>query len=93
MTNNPRKTARGRKSSSPETSKAPRQSRRSLNGTLQPPHVKAADSAATSPGVSETIEEPRPVRREGKTPTCIDDPVRMYLMQMGQIPLLTRDEH
>ena len=23
---------------------------------------------------------------------CIDDPVRMYLMQMGEIPLLTRDE-
>ena len=25
-------------------------------------------------------------------PIAIDDPVRMYLMQMGEIPLLTRDE-
>jgi RNA polymerase primary sigma factor len=26
------------------------------------------------------------------SPSCIDDPVRMYLMQMGEIPLLTRSE-
>ena len=31
----------------------------------------------------------------GEVPTItekIDDPVRMYLTQMGEIPLLTRDE-
>jgi RNA polymerase primary sigma factor len=28
----------------------------------------------------------------GESPIAIDDPVRMYLMQMGEIPLLNRDE-
>ncbi|MEX0585746.1 MAG: sigma-70 factor domain-containing protein, partial [Pirellulales bacterium] len=28
----------------------------------------------------------------GGSESCIDDPVRMYLMQMGEIPLLTRNE-
>ena len=30
--------------------------------------------------------------RESGSPTAIEDPVRMYLMQMGEIPMLTRPE-
>ena len=30
--------------------------------------------------------------RESGSPTAIEDPVRMYLMQMGEIPMLTREE-
>jgi RNA polymerase primary sigma factor len=33
-----------------------------------------------------------PVFTDGDTQKRIDDPVRMYLTQMGEIPLLTRDE-
>ncbi len=40
-----------------------------------------AEVDAFDPDVEETGSE-----------SCIDDPVRMYLMQMGEIPLLTRDE-
>jgi RNA polymerase primary sigma factor len=29
---------------------------------------------------------------ESGSPTCIDDPVRVYLMQMGEIPLLNREQ-
>jgi RNA polymerase primary sigma factor len=29
---------------------------------------------------------------EGGSPDAIDDPVRMYLMQMGEIPMLSRDQ-
>ena len=97
MTNNPRKTARGRRPNSADTRKTSSRAGHHLNGlsnngTAKTPHVKTAAPAPTVSGSSEPEEEPRPVRREGKTPTCIEDPVRMYLMQMGQIPLLTRDE-
>ncbi len=44
---------------------------------------KSFTSAATAPE--------RPLERV-VTPEKIDDPVRMYLTQMGEIPLLTRDE-
>lgn len=38
-------------------------------------------------------EEPEEVDLEATgSELCIDDPVRVYLMQMGEIPLLTRDE-
>ena len=39
------------------------------------------------------LDEPRPVEAEAEAVAKrIDDPVRMYLTQMGTIPLLTRDE-
>ena len=39
------------------------------------------------------VEEPKkvPVTREGRL-DILDDPVRMYLKQMGQVPLLTREQ-
>lgn len=46
----------------------------------------------------EVIEEAPELEEEGEDPSPaggtdpIDDPVRMYLMQMGQIPLLTREQ-
>ncbi len=37
-------------------------------------------------------EDDRPRRRDETISDPTEDPVRMYLMQMGQIPLLTRDQ-
>ncbi|MCG3136570.1 MAG: RNA polymerase sigma factor SigA [Phycisphaerae bacterium] len=46
--------------------------------------------------VTEEVEEERPISQEEIAEETagrrIDDPVRMYLTQMGEIPLLTRDE-
>ena len=36
--------------------------------------------------------DPRVLRRDLMDADPIEDPIRMYLMQMGQIPLLTRDQ-
>ncbi len=36
--------------------------------------------------------DPRQMRRDLVTADPTEDPIRMYLMQMGQIPLLTRDQ-
>jgi len=47
---------------------------------------------ATEQDPEDDIDDVRRLLAEGKTPTCVDDPVRMYLMQMGEIPLLTRAE-
>ncbi|MEY2805645.1 MAG: to transcription initiation factor sigma RpoD [Planctomycetota bacterium] len=42
---------------------------------------------------SEDSDEPaEPLFPKGSIPEKIDDPVRMYLTQMGEIPLLTRDQ-
>lgn len=46
-----------------------------------------ADFEADELAVEET-----PHREEDSEASAIDDPVRMYLMQMGRIPLLSRDE-
>ena len=40
----------------------------------------------------ESIAESGPPRRDDSATDPTEDPVRMYLMQMGQIPLLTRDQ-
>src|SRR5689334_19333173 len=37
-------------------------------------------------------EVPEPIFQRSGMPEKIDDPVRMYLTQMGEIPLLTRDQ-
>jgi RNA polymerase primary sigma factor len=50
-------------------------------------------SVAENDHVAEEEEEaPEPVFTRGVMPEKIDDPVRMYLTQMGEIPLLTRDQ-
>ena len=41
---------------------------------------------------SEDGDVPEPVFARSGMPEKIDDPVRMYLTQMGEIPLLTRDQ-
>src|SRR5438093_2329863 len=39
------------------------------------------------------VKQPEPEEEEDKTRLDIlDDPVRMYLKQMGQVPLLTREQ-
>jgi len=47
-----------------------------------------ADDAAADP-LEEEVDEPAGLTGSA---VCIDDPVRMYLMQMGEIPLLSREE-
>ncbi len=44
-------------------------------------------SAESSERTTSTVEEP-----ETGSQSTIDDPVRMYLMQMGEIPMLSREE-
>ncbi len=50
--------------------------------------LDAADFAEDRPFSTSTDEK----RQVGGSPTAIDDPVRMYLMQMGEIPMLSRKE-
>jgi RNA polymerase primary sigma factor len=49
--------------------------------------IPEADNVA-----EEEEEPPETVFTRGVMPEKIDDPVRMYLTQMGEIPLLTRDQ-
>ncbi len=49
--------------------------------------VESLDAAADESPLDDGIEE-----AASGSSICIDDPVRMYLMQMGEIPLLSRAE-
>ncbi len=51
----------------------------------------AEDLHANEERVEAVTEEEKPLPSEARSRT-IDDPVRMYLQQMGEISLLTRDE-
>ena len=52
----------------------------------------AAAGETIAKAATEKKKEPAPEFPRGVLPEKIDDPVRMYLTQMGEIPLLTRDE-
>jgi RNA polymerase primary sigma factor len=61
--------------------------------------VESSDEEGKEEGAAEPAEQEErefegPAEREAKSPDSarIDDPVRLYLTQMGEIPLLTRDE-
>ena len=53
---------------------------------------KATEVVAADVEQSEDESENEEQQETADSPIAIDDPVRMYLMQMGEIPLLTRDE-
>ena len=60
----------------------------SLNGKSH----KFVDDEKLNGRNSNTVDEDAEEVSESSSDSAIDDPVRMYLMQMGDIPLLTRDE-
>ncbi len=82
--------AKRKQSASPTTANgvakaAKRQDREESNDTELP---FASRKVATF--TEDPTEEEAPKQSEGAS--AIDDPVRMYLMQMGEIPMLTRQE-
>ncbi len=60
---------------------------------VESPDGEGKDEAGVEP-VEEEREFNGPAERESRTPDSakIDDPVRLYLTQMGSIPLLSREE-
>jgi RNA polymerase primary sigma factor len=94
------------KSDAPQACAAaePADSPRSLSAIRGKPSTRSASLDAESPETDElgdepSVEETRELEQEIKLALAaeanikgIDDPVRMYLTQMGSIPLLSRDE-
>ncbi len=65
----------------------------SLNGAAVDPKLEAFDDDDAELEHLEAVAEETSLDEEiGGSSVCIDDPVRMYLMQMGEIPLLTRPQ-
>jgi len=66
---------------------------KAANGTSNGTHVEfAEDVKAKKPVKKAKPKKEAKVYDDKSSGEAIDDPVRMYLMQMGEIPLLTRDE-
>ena len=53
-------------------------------------HTSVVSAASHDEGSE--LEHENEMQEAGDTPIATDDPVRMYLMQMGEIPLLSRQE-
>ena len=54
--------------------------------------VMGQDFADAHDDILRTDDDDRSRRRDESSADPTEDPVRMYLMQMGQIPLLTREQ-
>lgn len=63
--------------------------RKKFNGSINDGRRSA--TSFTSAEHEETFDEAETPKQEG-SPDNTDDPVRMYLMQMGEIPMLNRNE-
>ena len=73
--------------------------KRTTNGSARPNEAKEPAPAHANGTIVESIKEQLPdpdstvpvEEQEESGSAAIDDPVRMYLMQMGEIPMLSRD--
>lgn len=61
------------------------------NGNAPGPNGKKNGKQKNDPSVSNSNSEEEAEEKEDKGTAAIDDPVRMYLMQMGEIPMLSRE--
>jgi len=55
-------------------------------------NIELLDSEAAKAKEAAVKEVPQPSAQPSTTTDVVDDPVRMYLRQMGQIPLLSRED-
>ena len=63
-----------------------------VNGAAVDPKLEAFEDDEAELEQEAVAEETSLDDEIGGSSVCIDDPVRMYLMQMGEIPLLTRPQ-
>ncbi|MEN1679530.1 MAG: sigma-70 family RNA polymerase sigma factor [Planctomycetota bacterium] len=67
--------------------------KKAANGSTATAHKADDDHAVEQANGHDTKPEPRANDHfDDSDESHVDDPVRMYLMQMGEIPMLTRDE-
>ena len=66
--------------------------RRKKNGSPVKPDLNAGPVESDAKPKKQPESKPDSPEEKSDSVDAIDDPVRMYLMQMGRIPLLTRDQ-